>query len=149
MDTLQNTVDWFKKAVPNPISKNIHTQMGVHFEEVAEMLEEIEGIGNEAEVLLSAAQNALHDLALFLKQRDGVVVVRETHRKDMLDALVDQAVTLAGTAYMLHMDVVGGLGEVNDSNYSKFDENGEPIFDENMKVAKGPNYRKADLTPFV
>lgn len=132
-----------------PISKNIHTQLGVHFEEVVEMIQEIEGLNPEADTLLSTAQNALHDLANFLKQRDGVIVVRETNRLNFLDAIVDQLVTATGVAHMLHMDPVGGLDEVNRSNWSKFDENGEPYFDQNQKVAKGPNYRKANLAPFV
>ena len=46
------------------------------------------------------------------------------------------------------MNIVDAMDEVNDSNFSKFDNTGNPIFDENMKVAKGPNYRKANLKPF-
>lgn len=45
-------------------------------------------------------------------------------------------------------DIVGALQEVNRSNWSKF-ENGEPIFDENGKIKKGPNYRPPDLSKFV
>ena len=49
---------------------------------------------------------------------------------------------------MLGMDPVGGLAEVNESNWSKFVD-GEPQFDENKKIKNGPNYRKPDLSPFV
>lgn len=144
-----STLRWFQKAVKMPISKNIHTQMGVHFEEVREMIIEIEGLDPEAERLLGNAAHHLHELAEFLKQRDGVIVIRETNRINFLDAIVDQLVTATGVAHMLHMDPVAGLDEVNRSNWSKFDENGEPYFDQNQKVAKGPNYRKANLAPFV
>lgn len=37
------------------------------------------------------------------------------------------------------MNVPGALAEVNRSNYSKF-EDGEPVFNENMKVMKGKDY---------
>lgn len=47
------------------------------------------------------------------------------------------------------MDVPGGFGEVNRSNLSKFGENGEPIFDQNLKLIKGPNYFKADLEKYL
>jgi predicted HAD superfamily Cof-like phosphohydrolase len=144
-----NTLRWFQKAVRMPISKNIQTQLGVHFEEVREMIIEIEGLSPETTALLDAAAEANHNLAEHLKHRDGVIVVRETNRINMIDAICDQLVTATGVAHMLHMDPVGGLDEVNRSNWSKFDENGEPYFDANQKVAKGPNYRKANLAPFV
>ena len=49
---------------------------------------------------------------------------------------------------MLNYDVVGGLDEVNRSNYSKFVD-GQPLFDENRKIKKGPQYSRPDLTPYL
>lgn len=46
-------------------------------------------------------------------------------------------------------DMSGALKEVNLSNWSKFDENGNPIFNENGKIVKGENYFKPDLAKFV
>lgn len=150
LDILRNTFNWFVTARPNPVSKDIHSQLGCHFEEVREMIVEIEGINKDATRLLNNAAHYLGELANYLKANDGVIVIRETHRKDFLDAIVDQLVTATGSAYVLHMDPVGGLAEVNSSNYSKFDNDGSPIFDpETKKVLKGPNYFKADLSPFV
>ena len=42
------------------------------------------------------------------------------------------------------MSIVEAVGRVNKSNWSKF-VNGKPIFDENGKIAKGPDYVKCDL----
>jgi predicted HAD superfamily Cof-like phosphohydrolase len=39
--------------------------------------------------------------------------------------------------------------EVQNSNMSKLDENGKPIYNESGKVMKGPNYFKPDLSKFV
>jgi hypothetical protein len=38
------------------------------------------------------------------------------------------------------------LRRVNGSNWSKFNDDGQPIFDENGKIAKGPRYERPDLT---
>lgn len=70
-------------------------------------------------------------------------------RKDLIDSYMDQLVTVIGSAYTQHYDVLGAAAEVDSSNWSKFDEDGNPIFDENKKVKKGPNYRKAVLDSFV
>jgi hypothetical protein len=38
------------------------------------------------------------------------------------------------------MDIDKGLDIVSTSNWSKFDEQGQPIFDANGKIKKGPRY---------
>lgn len=145
---LSETKGWFEKAVPDPQTKNFTTQLGVHFEEVAEMITELTPENDEVGQAILDALTANKHLGELLK-RSGGVHVKDENRRLFLDAICDQLVTGTGTAHMLGMDPVGGLNEVNRGNFSKFDENGEPIFDENMKVTKGPNYVKPDLTPFV
>lgn len=148
-DTLARTVEWFEKAVPKPTSKNFHTQLGVHFEEVNEMLMEVSTDDFETQSYLDVAKMALHQLATHLKRSDGVVYIEDEDQTDFLDALCDQVVTAAGCAVIIKADIVGGLKEVNRSNFSKFDADGQPIFDENRKVTKGPAYSKPDLRPFA
>jgi len=145
---LSETKGWFEKAIPNPNIKNFTTQLGVHCEEVAEMLEEISAQDSEASRLLSNAFFAMKQLSMHLKKNGGVSV-EEENRVPFLDSICDQLVTATGVAHMSSFDPLGALNEVNRSNFSKFDENGNPIFDENMKVTKGRNYTKPDLTPFV
>ena len=41
------------------------------------------------------------------------------------------------------------IDEVHRSNMSKLDEDGKPIYREDGKVMKGPNYFKPDLSKFV
>lgn len=150
VDTLANTKLWFEIGRPLPVSKDIHSQLGCHFEEVVEMIDEIEGVHPEAAAALSAARRSLHDLADMLKKNDGIVVIRETKRLKMLDSIVDQLVTVTGVAHVLHMDPVGGLAEANRSNFSKFDDEGKPIYDPvTKKITKGPNYSEPDLTPYI
>ena len=41
------------------------------------------------------------------------------------------------------------LDEVQNSNMSKLDKDGKPIYNEAGKVMKGPNYFKPNLSKFV
>ena len=148
-DTLSNTSAWFDKAVANPTSKNMHTQLGCHFEEINEMVMVLVASDFETQILLDTAKSSLNALANHLKAMDNVIHVRLEDREEFLDSICDQIVTGTGCAHMVDMDVVGGLNEVNRSNFSKFDLFEDPIFDPNMKVTKGPYYSKPDLSPYV
>lgn len=143
---LADTFNWIKKAVPNPNEQNISVQIGVHFEEVAEMLDQIGSQEGTTILLLENAQLALERLATHLKRDRPKLDIK--NRLEFLDSICDQLVTATASAYMQKMDPIGGLIEVNESNYSKFVD-GEPVFDQNRKITKGPNYRKPDLNKFV
>lgn len=141
------TVSFFQSICPEPTTKNFSTQLGVHFEEISEMLDELEGVGGPATMILEMAKQANKALSMYLKQNDDVVRVKD--RVEFLDALCDQLVTATGTGHMVGMDIAGGFAEVNRSNCSKLDEKGRPILDENQKFIKGPYYFKPNLKPFV
>jgi len=146
---IADTLSWFQKAVPTPDDKHIHTQLGVHLEEVREMIELLRTTDTKTMDLLGGAMMSLELLSNHLKVNRSVVYVRFDEREEFLKEVCDQLVTSTGIAHMLGMDPVGGLTETNRSNFSKFDENGNPIFNENMKVTKGPNFSKADVSAFV
>ena len=142
-----HTKEWFALAVPEPTKKNVTTQLGCHFEEVVEMIGTIHGNDRLTQSMLTQAFIVLHGLALHLKADDGNCI-EITDKLEMLDGLTDQLVTGTGVAHMLRYDIEGALVEVNRSNFSKF-VNGMPIFDKNLKIMKGPDYFKPDLTPFI
>lgn len=150
-NTVLSILRWFQAARPKPNNKSTNVQVGVHFEEVSEMLAELSSIDSETTLLIAKAKLANHELAEHLKNNSSeeLFAVLKVDRKNYLDALCDQIVTAIGSAHEESMDIAGGLSEVAASNWSKFDENGNPIFDENGKIAKGPNYFKADLSKFV
>ena len=52
-------------------------------------------------------------------------------------------------AELLGIDIVSVFNEVHASNMSKLGDDGRPIYREDGKVLKGPNYRKPDLTKFI
>lgn len=143
---LHATLAWFQAARPSPDDGHLHTQMGVHFEEVAEMLEQVGGKTPEMEECITNAFEALKALSSVLKGSVGLIEIKDRH--DMLDSLCDQIVTNVGVAHMLDFQIVSALEEVNHSNFSKFVD-GSPIFDENGKVKKGPGYVLANLNAFI
>ncbi len=68
---------------------------------------------------------------------------------DRLDALADLLYVVYGAAHALGYDIDGAFREVHRSNMSKLDSDGKPIYREDGKVMKGPNYTPPDLHPFV
>jgi predicted HAD superfamily Cof-like phosphohydrolase len=150
-DILANTKIWFTRVRPEPNDQHFHSQLGCHFEEVVEMLDELDGVTTYEDMFVSSARDALHTLAEHLKgaAKAGLTSVRVKDRVAFLDSICDQIVTGTGVAHTLNMDPINGMQAVNLSNYSKFGTDGQPIYDENMKMTKGPNYVEADLTPYV
>ena len=140
-----STFTWFATAVPAPARKNFHVQLGVHFEEVKEQLDTIK-LDAAGEEVLGNAKAAMGALAAMLKKGNTQIEAVDWH--DFFDAIVDQRVTGTGLAYMIGADLPGAITEVDSSNESKFVD-GKPIWDENGKIAKGPNYRKANLLPYL
>lgn len=145
---LFDTQLWFEKAVPQPQTKNVNVQTGVHFEEVAEMLEQMQGTTPEAHAYIGQAIHGLLELANYLKQSDEKLKYTVKDPVEFLDALCDQIVTAVGTAHMHSLPIHGAMIEVNASNFSKFVD-GEPVFNADRKIMKGPGYFKPDLKKFL
>jgi predicted HAD superfamily Cof-like phosphohydrolase len=61
------------------------------------------------------------------------------------DALTDILYVVYGAGAAFGIDLDATFAEVHDSNMSKLGEDGQPIFREDGKVLKGPNYFKPDL----
>lgn len=142
LDNIDMIASWINEAKPTPTDRDVQVQLGVHFEEVTEHLETLKGLDETSQVALTEAMATLRYVASGLKQ--GFVKVEIADRKEFLDACCDQIVTATGSAHLAGMSIVEAVGRVNKSNWSKFVD-GKPIFDENGKIAKGPNYFKCDL----
>ena len=142
LDNIDMIASWINEAKPTPTDRDVQVQLGVHFEEVTEHLDTLKGLDETSRVALVEAQAVLRYLASGLKQ--DFVKVEIADRKEFLDACCDQIVTATGSAHLAGMSIVEAVIRVNQSNWSKF-VNGKPIFDENGKIAKGPDYVKCDL----
>jgi predicted HAD superfamily Cof-like phosphohydrolase len=135
---------WHKRARPEPTEADFNVQLGCHFEEIVEMLDALDFTNEEGiEYEVRATRVAINALARMLKS--GELRAFMADRKEFLDSLADQVVTAIGAGYCAGMKTADAVAAVNRSNYSKFDKNGYPIFNENGKIAKGPDYAPPDL----
>ena len=72
--------------------------------------------------------------------------------KDLLevaDALTDILYVTYGARHAFGIDLDKCFDEVQNSNMSKLDNDGKPIYNNDGKVMKGPNYFKPDLSKFI
>ena len=75
--------------------------------------------------------------------------IKDQDLKEVADALTDILYVTYGAGHAFGIDLDKCFNEVQNSNMSKLDDNGNPIYNEDGKVMKGPNYFKPDLSKFV
>ena len=68
---------------------------------------------------------------------------------ECLKELADLVYVCYQYAENMRWDLDGALDLVHKSNMSKLDEDGKPIYREDGKVLKGPNYKPPDLSDLV
>ena len=68
---------------------------------------------------------------------------------DVMKEACDLMYVVLGMFVEFGWDVEEAFSRVHESNMSKLGEDGEPIYREDGKVLKGPNYKKADLSDLV
>ena len=134
---------WHKRARPNPTEKDFSVQLGCHMEEFVEMIECLRfthksGTGVEMPGKNSMLYQQVKDFADSLKA--GRITASIANRKELVDALADQVVTAIGVGHTAGMNITRAVDIVTTSNWSKFSPEGQPYFDQNGKVLKGPNY---------
>ena len=75
--------------------------------------------------------------------------VKKKDLKEVVDALTDILYVTYGAGHAFGIDLDNCFDEVQKSNMSKLGLDGKPIYNENGKVLKGPNYFKPDLNKFI
>ena len=91
-------------------------------------------------LMLDLIKEELEELTEAMKNKDLLEVA---------DALTDILYVTYGAGHAFGIDLDKCFEEVQNSNMSKLDQNGKPIYNEKGKVMKGPNYFKPDLSKFV
>lgn len=143
------TAAWLKacgKEQLNPA--HLSVQIGVHFEEMVELLECIETDCAEDTNSLECLSDDLRLIATSLKKGSTLAFIKTGKQVHALDALCDTEVTGNGIAYLAGFDKNGADQEVLASNESKL-VNGKPVILPGGKIGKGPNYRAPELEKFV
>ena len=75
--------------------------------------------------------------------------IKDKDIKEVADALTDILYVTYGAGHAFGIDLDKCFNEVQLSNMSKLGPDGKPIYNENGKVMKGPNYFKPDLDKFL
>ena len=108
--------------------------------------------GQEVKTKPSFSKDKINKLRLDLIKEELAELTEAMNNKDLLevaDALTDILYVTYGAGHAFGINLDKCFEEVQNSNMSKLDENGKPIYNENGKVMKGPNYFKPDLSKFV
>ena len=108
--------------------------------------------GQEVKESPSFSTEKINKLRIDLIKEELEELTEAMNNKDLLevaDALTDILYVTYGAGHAFGIDLDKCFDEVQNSNMSKLDENGKPIYNESGKVMKGPNYFKPDLSKFV
>jgi len=108
--------------------------------------------GQEVKTKPSFSTDKINKLRLDLIKEELSELTEAMNNKDLLevaDALTDILYVTYGAGHAFGINLDKCFEEVQNSNMSKLDENGKPIYNEHGKVMKGPNYFRPDLSKFV
>ncbi len=108
--------------------------------------------GQEIKTKPSFSTDKINKLRLDLIREELSELTEAMNNKDLLevaDALTDILYVTYGAGHAFGINLDKCFEEVQNSNMSKLDEKGKPIYNEHGKVMKGPNYFKPDLSKFI
>ncbi len=108
--------------------------------------------GQEVKNKPSFSTDKINKLRLDLIKEELNELTEAMNNKDLLevaDALTDILYVTYGAGHAFGINLDKCFEEVQNSNMSKLDVNGKPIYNEHGKVMKGPNYFKPDLKKFI
>ena len=85
----------------------------------------------------------------FLKADGFLFMHGQNHQEDCLKELADLIYVCYQYAENMNWFLDEALNRVHISNMSKLGEDGKPIYREDGKVLKGPNYKPPDLSDLI
>jgi len=108
--------------------------------------------GQEVKTKPSLSTDKINKLRVDLIKEELDELQEAMKNNDLLevaDALTDILYVTYGAGHAFGIDLDNCFDEVQNSNMSKLDENGKPIYNDAGKVMKGPKYFKPDLSKFI
>jgi predicted HAD superfamily Cof-like phosphohydrolase len=101
-------------------------------------------------LILEEATELLESIDLVIHHKLGPIVSPSEDQleavENMIKEMADLQYVLSGMAATFGINLDVAFNRVQASNLSKLDDNGKPIFREDGKVLKGPNYKPPVLT---
>ena len=112
----------------------------------------METFGQQVKSIPSFSSDKINDLRYNLIKEELDEFKQALENKDLLevaDALTDILYVTYGAGHAFGIDLDACFDEVQNSNMSKLGLDGKPIFNDQGKVMKGPNYFKPDLSKYI
>ena len=100
----------------------------------------------------SFSSEKINALRVSLIKEELDELIEAMNKKDLVevaDALTDILYVTYGAGHAFGINLDKCFEEVQNSNMSKLDKDGKPIYNDKGKVMKGPNYFKPDLRKFI
>jgi len=108
--------------------------------------------GQDIKKKASLSSDKINDLRINLIEEELNEFKEAISKKDLeevADALTDILYVTYGAGHAFGINLDDCFDEVQKSNMSKLGDDGNPIYNENGKVMKGPKYFKPDLKKFL
>ncbi len=100
----------------------------------------------------SFSTSKINQLRVDLIKEELDELIEAMNKKDLVevaDALTDILYVTYGAGHAFGINLDDCFEEVQNSNMSKLNKDGKPIYNNKGKVMKGPNYFKPDLNKFI
>ncbi len=108
--------------------------------------------GQDVKQNSALSTDKINELRVSLIKEELNELIEAMNKKDLVevaDALTDILYVTYGAGHAFGINLDKCFEEVQNSNMSKLDNNGKPIYNDKGKVMKGPNYFKPDLSKFI
>ena len=108
--------------------------------------------GQDVKQSSSFSSNKINALRVSLIKEELDELIEAMNKKDLVevaDALTDILYVTYGAGHAFGINLDACFEEVQNSNMSKLDKDGKPIYNDKGKVMKGPNYFKPDLSKYI
>ena len=108
--------------------------------------------GQKVKQSSSFSSEKINALRVSLIKEELDELIEAINKKDLVeiaDALTDILYVTYGAGHAFGINLDKCFDEVQNSNMSKLDKDGKPIYNDKGKVMKGPNYFKPDLSKFI
>ena len=108
--------------------------------------------GQEVKTKAGFSSDKINKLRIDLIEEELEELKDAVNKKDLketVDALTDILYVAYGAGHAFGVNLDKCFEEVQNSNMSKLGVDGKPIYNDNGKVMKGPNYFKPNLKKFL
>ncbi|PIR89462.1 MAG: hypothetical protein COU07_00995 [Candidatus Harrisonbacteria bacterium CG10_big_fil_rev_8_21_14_0_10_40_38] len=111
----------------------------------------VELLNLRKKLILEEVRELVEELDFAIEKLEKGEKIEKANFENMLKEMADVQVVLSGTAVSIKQlrNFREAFVRVHESNMSKLDENGKPMYREDGKFLKGPNYKKPELGDLV